>query len=114
MSCSLKHSILAAKDYKVKKLKVKEWNQEIHIRTLSIAEAIEYRAELDKIEDAKVYALVCVYAICDKEGQRLFAIEDLPELLTKRQSVLKRICDEALALDEEKEDERPKESPNPS
>lgn len=91
--------ILAADDLGLKKVHVKEWNGDVHIRVMSVGERDEYeRMWIGKremgIENFRTQYLARV--LCDDKGCLLFSREQVAALAKKSGAVMGRLFDEAM------------------
>jgi hypothetical protein len=91
--------ILSADDMGLKKVHVKEWNGDVHIRVMSVGERDEYeRMWIGKremgIENFRTQYLARV--LCDDKGSLLFNREQVAVLATKSGAVMGRLFDEAM------------------
>lgn len=104
-----RNEILAANDRPTHRVAVPEFGEgaEVLVRVMSAhdwetyeSHAVEYnkrRAEGDT-SSQDLYALMAVLSCCDEQGEPLFTLQDMPWLGKKSHTALKRIFDEAWAL----------------
>jgi len=98
---ALRHSILAARDFRLKSIDVPEWGFPVHVRTLSLLEAIAFEEARASTQDTKVVPLYLTFCVCDEDGQLVFERGDVEDLCAKDPDVLSRIFNEAHALSDE-------------
>lgn len=100
-------AILAAKDLKTEPVPVPEWGEgaQVLITELSAAQRDACGRAYVELKDApqidQVTAFrnrMLVYALVDADGQPLFSIEELDQLLAKNGEVIDRIAAAALRL----------------
>ena len=109
-------TLLSAAAIKAAKLRyedveVPEWGGTVRIQQMSALESMEFSeeaAELKKKHNRSVgLYLMLVYSARDEQGQRIFAVDDIPFLMEKGIAVLNRLQMIALRLNrsgvEEKE-----------
>jgi hypothetical protein len=91
--------ILSADDMGLKKVHVKEWGGDVHIRVMSVGERDEYeRMWIGKRElgIANFRTQYLARVLCDDSGALLFSREQVAELATKSGAVMGRLFDEAM------------------
>lgn len=97
-----KESILGAKDRKIEKVEVPEWNGFVFVRSLMGTERDAFEDAMHdgkgKINLKNHRARMAALAICDESGSPLFTLADVTALSQKNASVLERICDVAMTL----------------
>jgi hypothetical protein len=98
-----KESILAAADLPIEPVDVPEWGGTLYVRTLSGAERDAFESStIDAKKSGAVLdnirARLAVRALCDKDGNRLFADDDADALGRKSGKALDRIWDVAQRL----------------
>ena len=91
--------ILSADDMGLKKVHVKEWGGDVHIRVMTVGERDQYeRMWIGKrevgIENFRTQYLARV--LCDDSGALLFTREQVAVLATKSGAVMGRLFDEAM------------------
>lgn len=93
-----REAILAVKDIQIESVKVPEWGGSVFVKGMTGAERDRFETEIVTIsgEDAKVdmrdiRAKLCVRAICDESGKRLFAPADIKALSKKSAKALQRV-----------------------
>ena len=91
--------ILSADDMGLKKVHVKEWGGDVHIRVMSVGERDQYErmwiGQRDKgIENFRTQYLARV--LCDEKGELLFGREKTAALAKKSGAVMGRLFDEAM------------------
>jgi hypothetical protein len=91
--------ILASDDLGLKKVAVKEWGGDVHIRVMSVGERDSYeRMWLGKretgVENFRTEYLARV--LCDESGKLLFTREQVAALANKSGAVMGRLFDAAL------------------
>ena len=105
---TLKHSILSKDDKKIKKVNVPEWGVDVHLKTLSFREVIDYNSDL--IKGVNQVPAWLIRSLCHEDGTRLYEDSDLDALVEKNWQVLQTLFEEAQifnpetkAADEERE-----------
>jgi hypothetical protein len=97
-----KAAILAAPDIASEVVAVPEWGGEVRVRALSGAQRDEWeqmsRAAIADNRMPNARARLCVMAMVDEAGQRLFSVEDVEALGAKNAAALDRIWDAAARL----------------
>src|SRR5258708_4999604 len=92
-----KHSILAADDAQVSRLDVPEWGGHVFIKTISVADGVEFQAAKDGVGDEKVVILFLTFALCDESGAPIFGRAEVDEIARKNPHVIARLGNAALA-----------------
>jgi hypothetical protein len=103
----LRHSILAASDFKIRAVEVPEWSLTVHVRTMSILETLAFEMAREATDPNKVVALLLTFVLCDADGVPAFGqgdLADVDELCRKDAEVLSTIFRAALALTDSPED----------
>lgn len=95
---ALRHSILAARDFKIAPVEVPEWGLEVHVRTMNVLESIAFEEAREKTDPSKVVALLLSFTLCDEDGTTIFEPGDVDGLCAKDPDVLSRIFHAALRL----------------
>lgn len=93
MAILSKAAILAANDKKTITVDVPEWNGSVVIRVMSGTERDRFEAEFvngNKSVDM-VRAKLVAKCLCDEEGNRLFAEQEIPALGEKSAAVLDKL-----------------------
>lgn len=102
-----KQSILQAKDMRIERVHVPEWNGEVCLKSITAAErgqieaaAARFRESRGKDETfARTFTLKIVsMALCDELGNRLFDDGDFAELAKKNAAVIARLAEVAQRL----------------
>jgi hypothetical protein len=93
-----KKKIDAATDFKIEVREVPEWGGTVYLKTLSVAEGIDFQSAKESVHEEKVVALYLTFALCDEEGKRLYQASDTDSLCEKNPKVLLRLFYDALAL----------------
>jgi hypothetical protein len=93
-----KHSILAADDASISRVDVPEWGGHVFLKTLSVADGIEFQSAKEGIGDEKVLILFLTYALCDEAGVPIFARSEIDEIARKNPHVIARLGNAALSL----------------
>ena len=96
-----KQQILECKDIQSEIVKVPEWNGEVIVQGLTLAEKDEWTDSI--MHDGKVSikgasAKLCVCCMRDENGDLLFGLEDVPILQAKSAAALDRIFQVAQRL----------------
>ena len=90
-----KADILKAEDVVLQELDVPEWKGKVWLRVFGGEEREMYEAACYRGRESKDFrtlkALVVVYSVCDKDGQRLFTEADIPALNRKSSLAIDRI-----------------------
>lgn len=95
--------ILAAVDLKTERFAVPEWDCDVILREfdgieLSAVSSLSVFSGDSSTFDAEDVAKVCVIAIRDEAGNRMFTDEQAPELAKKNMRALMRIFSRVMAL----------------
>ena len=96
-----KDAILKAKDLKTVEVSVPEWNGKVFVKTLTGAERNQWEMSIvkgRKVNLSNAMAELCVRAIVNSKGERLFADADATELGRKSAKALGRVYDVAAEL----------------
>lgn len=103
-----KQAILQAKDLRIERVNVPEWNGEVCLKSITAAErgqieaaAARFRESKGKDETfARTFTLKIVsMALCDENGKRLFDSDsDFAELAKKNAAVIARLAEVAQRL----------------
>jgi hypothetical protein len=91
--------ILAADDLGLKKVTVREWGGDVHIRIMSVGERDAYERMWIGKKDSGVENFRTEYlarVLCDEKGELLFSREQVAGLAKKSGSVMGRLFDEAI------------------
>jgi len=92
-----KDDIISAKDCDVVPYEIPEWKGSIYIKKLSGADFDKFTSSIDLKDEASTKnvmeckLVLLGMAICDSEGERLFADKELAELNKKNNDVLMRL-----------------------
>ncbi len=95
-----REDIFKANDLKKVKIEVPEWGGHIYVRNMSGHGRRIFQNNTiskDKVPEDFVELLIIATA-CDKDGNLIFTMDDLPELQKKSSAVLSRIFDAAADL----------------
>jgi len=94
-----KADIFAANDRKTEDVAVPEWGGGVRCRSLTCKEHREFAARIENEKDDAIIAanLVVVCAIDDK-GEPIFTAADIPQLVEKSASAVKRVAQAAMKL----------------
>lgn len=101
-------SILASRDIRRKEVPAPEWSMPsgLYVKALTIIEALAFEKAKVGLEEQKIVGLYLAYSLCDEDGDAIFDPAcDVEEILTKEPSVLTRIFEEAVALNNGATDE---------
>lgn len=94
-----KQDILNLVDWKIAKVMVEEWNQEISLRTWSAGDRIKFLQYHETNKDREFYmATIAALSICDDAGKRIFDDKDIPALSEKSGNALQTVVEAALKL----------------
>lgn len=91
-----KHQILAATDYRLKRVTVLEWGGDVFLKTLNVDEGIRYQAGRTGMADEKASLYFLIFTLCDEEGKAMFTQDDIDDLAKKDPHVLGRLALAAL------------------
>jgi hypothetical protein len=100
---TMRHSILAARDYRIKPVEVPEWGlgSGLFVRSLSILDGVAFDKATKDLDDAKYAGLYLAYSLCDEDGVRVFdPATDVDEICSKDPEVIARLFHEALHLNQ--------------
>lgn len=86
-----KDQILGAPDLHVTRVEVPEWGGEVFLRAFTLADRLELEARPDSTDIAAASANAVAIALCDAEGTRLFAADEIGALTGKNANVLLRL-----------------------
>lgn len=109
---NIKEQILAAKDTESKKIAVKEWGVDVHLKRLSVAETMQFQTTIGNADEKDVttglrnmvsYIALCM---CDENGQRIFNDDETHLLDTRSTEVIQKLFDEAAKLNGMTNDEK--------
>lgn len=107
MSVLNKQAILQTKDSVLERVSVPEWNGEVCIRSITAAErglieaaAATYKESKGKDASfARTFTVkILAMALCDEEGKRLFADDEISQLAQKNAKVVARLAEIAQRL----------------
>jgi hypothetical protein len=91
--------ILAADDATLLKINVKEWNGEVYVRVMSVAERDAYERMWIGKRDTGIENFRTEYlqrVLCDDAGKLLFTREKIEQLGQKSAAVMSRLFDRAM------------------
>lgn len=111
--------ILAAKDLKVVEVPIPEWGDgtgSVFVRELTALEREELEASniVDGKDAPNPMGRVVAMSLCDKDGNRLFTLDDAPAFGAKGLGALKRIFEAAITVSKLSSDEAKKIEGNSS
>lgn len=90
-------SILAAEDFVYDIVDCPEWGGEVRVRSLSGAQRATLKKAIDAGQD-NIDETVCVMAIVDQDGNRIFTQQQIAALSKKNTSVITRIAMRVLQI----------------
>lgn len=93
-----KSKILSANDTKLDKVHVPEWGDDVYIKTLSGTDRDQFEDAYSRDRMKNFRARFLTLTLCDEDGDRLFADEDVDALGKKSAIVLNRLFEKAWAL----------------
>ncbi len=98
---TLRDQILAAKDFRIDKVSVPEWNCEVYLRTMSGTQRSEYEQSVykdGKPETRHFFAELLCRCLCDETGNLIFTSSDVAALSDKSAPVLARLAEAAAKI----------------
>lgn len=99
-----REQILAADDRPKKAVAVAEWGGEVWVKTLSAAQREEWEASISDANGAmtkrQIRAGLVAASACDENGVAIFTKDDVAALADKAASIIMRIYDAAVSLNE--------------
>lgn len=106
MSILKREDILNAVDIKSETVSVPEWGGEVYVRGMTGAERDRFEGSIIEMKSGgkqsfnmeNVRAKLCQFCICDENGKRLFAENDVAALAKKSALALQRVYDVAAKL----------------
>lgn len=84
-------SILAAEDFVYDIVECPEWGGEVRVRSLSGAQRATLKKAVEAGQD-NIDETICVMAIVDQDGNRIFTQQQIAALSKKNTSVISRIA----------------------
>ncbi len=99
MTLLTKAQIFACEDIRSKIVSVPEWGGDMKIRTLSIADQIEFeKSNKNKKHDSDAIFTMLTLCCVNEEGNRMFDKQDLEALQSKSSAAILRVFKECLDL----------------
>ncbi|MDE2101260.1 MAG: hypothetical protein KGL39_28700 [Patescibacteria group bacterium] len=98
---ALRDQILSARDFRIDKVAVPEWNCEVYLRTMSGTQRSEYEQAVykdGKPETRHFFAELLCRCLCDETGNLIFSSADVAALSDKSAPVLARLAEQAAKL----------------
>ena len=78
------------------KVNVPEWNLDVHIKEISLADRIKLFTFVDENKASlNLSAMILIYSLSDSEGNRIFEESDCDILSSKSAKVLDRLANES-------------------
>lgn len=91
--------ILGSQDSTIEKVEVPEWNTDVYVRSFSAEYREHYEHVMDKLNKTeRVRATLVALAACDKDGNELFTMQDVPQLMRKDAVAMERVFKVACRL----------------
>ena len=93
MAILTKTQILSASDSDFSEVSVPEWGGEVRIRAMSLREkdTLDRLFKKEDLTDSEFMSHVLLVGVCDETGQPIFTSDDIPGLLDRNLSVVRRI-----------------------
>ena len=93
MAILTKTQILSASDSDFCEVSVPEWGGEVRIRAMSLREkdTLDRLFKKEDLTDSEFMSHVLLVGVCDETGQPIFTSDDIPGLLDRNLSVVRRI-----------------------
>lgn len=115
----LKQQILSANDTVGRQVEVPEWNVTVRIKQMSLAESMDFQAQMQDIPEGdnasslRNMATFLSKCLCDDAGNRIFSDDEVHLLDTRSLEVIKRlvnIASEVNGIGDEVDGEEAKKS----
>ena len=90
--------ILSADDMGLKKVHVKEWGGDVHIKTISGLDRDRFEDGYSEQKMKNFRSRFLVLTLCDEKGDRLFTDTEVEELGKKSSLVINRLFDKSWGL----------------
>ena len=98
---TLRDQILAAKDFRIDKVSVPEWNCDVFVRTMSGTQRSEYEQSVykdGKPQTKHFFSELLCRCLCDEQGNLIFTSSDVADLSNKSAPVLARLAEAAAKI----------------
>lgn len=93
-----KAAILAANDFKLEKVPVPEWGDDVYVKTITGLDRDRFEDGYAEQKMKNFRTRFLVLTLCDDKGERLFADSETDELGKKSSLVINRLFDKAWSL----------------
>jgi hypothetical protein len=93
-----KAAILAANDFKLDKVHVPEWGDDVFIKTITGMDRDRFEEGYSEQKMKNFRSRFLVLTLCDEKGERLFTDAEVDELGKKSSLVINRLFEKAWSL----------------
>lgn len=95
---------ILSRPIRTERISIPEWGTDTFVRVMSGRDRHTFQSKLKELDQSLFSALFFIACVCDEQGQRQFAWEDLEQVANLEYDVLERVALAAIKLNKLDED----------